>query len=118
MIAVIFEVWPARGQRQHYLDIAAALKPLLSEVDGFISIERFQSLAEPEKLLSLSFWRDEAAIEQWRRLEQHRAAQAEGRASVFDDYRLRIANVQRDYGLEDREQAPADSRQVHDRKPS
>lgn len=118
MIAVIFEVWPARGQRQHYLDIAAALKTLLSEVDGFISIERFQSLAEPEKLLSLSFWRDEAAIEQWRRLEQHRAAQAEGRASVFDDYRLRIANVQRDYGLEDREQAPADSRQVHDGKPS
>lgn len=117
MIAVIFEVWPAQGQRQPYLDIAAALKPRLAEIDGFISIERFQSLAEPEKLLSLSFWRDEAAIAQWRCLEQHRAAQAEGRASVFDDYRLRIAEVSRDYGLNEREQAPTDSRQVHDGKP-
>ncbi|SDM29514.1 Heme-degrading monooxygenase HmoA [Modicisalibacter muralis] len=117
MIAVIFEVWPSRGQRQRYLDIAAALKPRLAEIDGFISIERFQSLAEPEKLLSLSFWRDEDAIAQWRCLEAHRAAQAEGRASVFDDYRLRIAGVIRDYGLDEREQAPADSREAHDGKP-
>lgn len=114
MIAVIFEVWPSQGQRQHYLDIAAALKPRLEEIDGFISIERFESLAESGKLLSLSFWRDEAAIEQWRCLEQHRAAQAQGRASVFDDYRLRIAGVMRDYGLDEREQAPADSREIHD----
>lgn len=113
MIAVIFEVWPAEGQRQHYLDIAAALRPLLEEVDGFISIERFVSLAEPGKLLSLSFWRDEEAIAQWRRLEAHRAAQRHGRARVFSDYRLRIADVVRDYGMADRAAAPADSCAYH-----
>jgi heme-degrading monooxygenase HmoA len=115
MIAVIFEVWPHPQHRQRYFDIAAELKPLLSEIDGFISIERFQSLAEPDKVLSLSFWRDEAAVAQWRRLEQHRAAQTAGRASVFKDYRLRVAHVLRDYGLDERDQAPADSRATHDR---
>jgi len=113
MIAVIFEVWPQDGQYQRYLDIAAELKPLLSELEGFISIERFQSLSEPGKLLSLSFWEDEAAIKRWRSFEQHRSAQAEGRRAVFDDYRLRIAHVIRDYGMEDRTSAPIDSRQVH-----
>nr|WP_297459004.1 antibiotic biosynthesis monooxygenase [uncultured Halomonas sp.] len=113
MIAVIFEAWPHPAQRQRYFDIAAELKPRLSEIDGFISIERFQSLVDSEKILSLSFWRDETAIEQWRQLEVHRAAQAAGRASVFNDYRLRIAGVMRDYGLEARDQAPADSRVAH-----
>ncbi len=113
MIAVIFEVWPAEGRRQEYLDIAAALRPLLQEVDGFISIERFESLAEPGKLLSLSFWRDEGAIAEWRRLEAHRAAQRRGRAGVFVDYRLRVAAVVRDYGMRERDEAPADSCAFH-----
>ncbi|MFG6176790.1 antibiotic biosynthesis monooxygenase family protein [Halomonas sp. THAF12] len=114
MIAVIFEARPHPSQRQHYMDIAAELKPQLTDVEGFISIERFQSLADPDRLLSLSFWRDEAAVAEWRRLEAHRAAQHAGRRSVFADYRLRIARVERDYGLHDRAQAPADSREAHE----
>lgn len=113
MIAVIFEVWPADGERDHYLDIAADLRPLLSEIDGFISVERFQSITEPGKMLSLSFWRDEAAIAAWRAMDAHRAAQMVGRESVFRDYRLRVAHILRDYGLDAREEAPADSRQAH-----
>ena len=113
MIAVIFEVRPSASGRQRYLDLAAALKPELERIDGFISIERFQSLVEPDKLLSLSFWRDEAAVQAWRRLESHRAAQSEGRTGVFADYRLRVAEVLRDYGLNEREQAPGDSRRMH-----
>lgn len=113
MIAVIFEVWPADGRRQDYLDIAAGLRPLLEQVDGFISIERFESLNEPGKILSLSVFRDEQSVARWRALEQHRAAQASGRGGVFRDYRLRVASVIRDYGLTDRDQAPADSRQRH-----
>ncbi len=108
MIAVIFEVEPADADA--YLRIAAELAPLLSEIDGFISIERFQSVSEARRMLSLSFWRDEAAVAQWRQLEQHRAAQALGRASVLRDYRLRVAAVLRDYGMGERSQAPADSR--------
>ena len=114
MIAVIFEVWPSEEGRAHYLELAAQLRPLLDEVDGFISIERFGSLSDPGKLLSLSFFRDEAALAQWRQLEAHRAAQCAGRQGVFDDYRLRIAGVVRDYGMTDRKQAPADSRCRHD----
>ncbi|MCB2251642.1 antibiotic biosynthesis monooxygenase [Pseudomonas chlororaphis] len=113
MIAVIFEALPHPQHRQRYLDIAAALKLLLLEIDGFISIERFQSLSQPDKLLSLSFWRDEQAVEAWRTLEHHRTAQVLGRTQVFADYRLRVAEVARDYGLTQREQAPADSRQAH-----
>lgn len=113
MIAVIFEVWPHDGRKQEYLDMAAQLRPLLEQVDGFISVERFQSLTDPGKMLSLSFFRDEAAILQWRNLEAHRAAQEAGRGGVFDEYRLRIAGVLRDYGLRDREQAPTDSRARH-----
>ena len=113
MIAVIFEVWPGAEGRQQYLDLAAALRPLLDEVDGFISIERFGSLSEPGKLLSLSFFRDEAALAQWRQLQAHRAAQSAGRQGVFDDYRLRIAAVVRDYGMLERQQAPADSQRRH-----
>ena len=113
MIAVIFEVWPAEGHRQHYLDLAAALRAELGTIDGFLSIERFQSLSEPDKLLSLSFWRDEAAVAAWRNTPSHRATQAQGRAGVLRDYRLRIAGVVRDYGLMDRAEAPADSRRAH-----
>lgn len=113
MIAVIFEVEPAAGQRQAYLDIAAALRPRLDGIDGFISIERFESLTRPGRILSLSFWRDEDAIQAWRRVEQHRAAQAAGRAGIFADYRLRVAGVIRDYGMIERDGAPADSRDAH-----
>lgn len=113
MIAVIFEVWPADRQRQTYLDIAAQLRPLLDEIDGFISIERFESLTEPGKILSLSFWRDEQAVAAWRQLEPHRDAQARGRETVFSDYHLRIAGVIRDYGMLSRAEAPPDSRAVH-----
>ncbi|CAI1511451.1 Antibiotic biosynthesis monooxygenase [Serratia grimesii] len=113
MIAVIFELQADDGQRETYLNLAAELKPLLAEIDGFISIERFQSLADPQRLLSLSFWRDEAAVQQWRNIEQHRAAQARGRHDVLAHYRLRVAEVVRDYGLDQREQAPQDSRGYH-----
>jgi heme-degrading monooxygenase HmoA len=113
MIAVIFEVWPKPGHKQQYLDLAAALRPLLENIDGFISIERFESLYEPGKMLSLSFFRDEAAVQAWRNLEAHRSAQEKGRAEVFSDYRLRIAGVIRDYGMSEREQAPSDSRSMH-----
>jgi heme-degrading monooxygenase HmoA len=113
MIAVIFEVWPAEGSRQAYLDLAAALRPELESIDGFISIERFESLTEPGKLLSLSFWRDEAAVSDWRNRPAHRATQAKGRAGVFRDYRLRIAATIRDYGMTDRAEAPSDSRAIH-----
>ena len=113
MIAVIFEVVPRAGQHAAYLDTAGALRPLLAGNDGFISIERFESLSTPGKILSLSFWRDEASIAKWRELEQHRGAQAAGRRSIFEDYRLRVAQVIRDYGMNDRDEAPADSRAVH-----
>ena len=117
MIAVIFEVEPAEGQRDTYLDIAAGLRDELMEMDGFISIERFESLTQPGKLLSLSFWRDEQAVRAWRRRPHHRAAQTRGRAGVFSGYRLRVASVVRDYGLEDRAEAPSDSRDLHDPTP-
>ena len=116
MIAVIFEVMPAPGRKQEYLDIAASLRPALEKMDGFISIERFASLTNEGKILSLSFWRDEESVKRWRAFEGHRGAQAKGRAGVFSDYRLRIAGVVRDYGMtERREQAPADSRAAHGR---
>ena len=110
MIAVIFEVIPARGQRDRYLDIAAGLSAELNEVEGFLSVERFESLATPGKLLSLSFFEDEEAVTRWRCLHEHRAAQHAGRGGVFADYRLRVAHVLRDYGMTDRDQAPQDSR--------
>jgi heme-degrading monooxygenase HmoA len=113
MIAVIFEATPGAGERDEYLAIAASLRSLLDRIDGFISIERFESLSEPGKLLSLSFWRDEEAVARWRTLDQHRAAQAKGRARIFDNYRLRIASVNRDYSKTDRAQAPADSKQAN-----
>jgi heme-degrading monooxygenase HmoA len=113
MIAVIFEVLPHTQAKSNYLEIAASLAPLLTQIDGFISIERFQSLSDPQRILSLSFWRDEQAVAAWRNLEMHRNAQAKGRSEIFQDYRIRIAQVMRDYGLNERQQAPADSRQQH-----
>ena len=113
MMAVILEVQPAPGQRGAYLDAAAALRPLLERIDGFVSIERFESLGTPGKLLSLSYWRDEDAVARWRQAEAHRATQQAGRARIFDGYRLRVAAVVRDYGMHDRAQAPADSRALH-----
>jgi heme-degrading monooxygenase HmoA len=117
MIAVIFEVEPAEGQRQAYLDLAAALRPQVEKIDGFITVERFQSITDPKKMLSLSFWRDEEAVRAWREHTAHRATQAKGRAGIFKDYRLRIAEVARDYGMhERREQAPDDSRSAHEQR--
>jgi len=113
MIAVIFEVTPAEGRKDAYLDIAAKLRPTLEQIDGFISVERFQSLTNPGKMLSLSFFRDEEAVQEWRKVEAHRAAQQAGRERLFADYRLRIASVVRDYGLNERDEAPADSRERH-----
>jgi heme-degrading monooxygenase HmoA len=113
MIAVIFEGIARDAQKDAYLDAAARLRPLLADVDGFLSIERFQSLTTPGKILSLSFWRDHEAVRQWRNLEQHRDVQRAGRSSIFDDYRIRVAEVVRDYGLTDRSQAPEDSVAAH-----
>ena len=113
MIAIIFEVTPALGQKDRYLDVAAAMRPLAEKIDGFISVERFQSLTNPEKMLSLSLFRDEAAVQEWRRLTQHRNAQSVGREEIFADYRLRVAHVIRDYGKFDRGEAPEDSIEVH-----
>ena len=113
MMAVIFEVEPAPGQRDAYLGAAAALRPLLEQVDGFISIERFESLTTKGKYLSLSFWRDEEAVRLWRNQDEHRLAQSAGRHGVFANYRLRVASVVRDYGLDERDQAPKDSLGAH-----
>lgn len=113
MIAVIFEVTPYVGERHRYLDLAGELRAKLETMDGFISVERFESLTVRGKLLSLSFWRDEEAVRRWRETEEHRAAQQAGRGGVFADYRLRVAHVLRDYGLHQREEAPPDSRAVH-----
>ncbi len=113
MIAVIFEVWPAGDRGTEYLDIAGALRADLETFDGFISIERFESLVTPGKLLSLSFWRDERAVRAWRNMHGHREAQAKGRAGIFSDYRLRVASVLRDYSMKERAEAPEDSRGIH-----
>ena len=113
MLTVIFELEPIAERRQEYLDFAAQLASELSHIDGFVSIERFESLSQPGKLLSLSFWRDEAAISAWRNLEAHRSAQRAGRDGIFSNYRLRVASVTRDYGLRQRDEAPEDSRDIH-----
>jgi heme-degrading monooxygenase HmoA len=114
MIAVIFEVWPKPEHKKEYLDLAAELKPILEAIDGFISVERFESLTEKGKILSVSFFRDEAAVAAWRNVAEHRKSQGKGRATIFENYRLRIAGVIRDYGMNDRAQAPKDSRATHD----
>ena len=113
MVAVIFEVWPAEGRAREYFDLAASLRADLGTIDGFISIERFESLTTKGKYLSLSFWRDDEAVRNWRNLEAHRSAQAKGRGGIFADYRLRVASVVRDYGSKERGEAPEDSKAVH-----
>lgn len=117
MIVVIFELWPAVSQTAAYFDHAARMRAELDGIDGFISIERFESVSEPGKFVSLSFWRDEAAVAAWRNRESHRRTQAAGRAGIFDDYRLRVAGVVRDYGMFQRDEAPGDSRAAHDSCP-
>jgi heme-degrading monooxygenase HmoA len=114
MIAVIFEVLPYMGERHKYLDLAGELRAELEKIDGFVSIERFESLTMRGKLLSLSFWRDEEALRKWRNLDVHRAAQHAGRNGIFADYRLRIGHIVRDYGMNERAEAPEDSRKMHD----
>ncbi|MEO6975941.1 MAG: antibiotic biosynthesis monooxygenase [Gallionella sp.] len=113
MIAVIFEVWPVENGAKTYFDLAAELRPLLEKIEGFISIERFESLATKGKYLSLSFWRDEESIRAWRNIGEHRTAQEKGRRSVFAKYRIRVASVVRDYGSDERNEAPGDSRSAH-----
>ena len=108
MIVVIFELWPAEGKRQDYFDLATALKPELEKIDGFLSIERFESVSERGKFVSLSFWRDEDAVNRWRNQMDHRRAQAAGRGGIFRDYRLRVAAVMRDYGMHERADVPKD----------
>jgi heme-degrading monooxygenase HmoA len=106
MHAVIFEVEPKPGRQADYLDIAAALRPRLEAIDGFISIERFESLSHKGKILSLSFWRDEDAVRRWREQAEHREAQALGRGEIFADYRITVVSVVRQYGMFDRDEAP------------
>lgn len=113
MIAVIFEFTPAEGRTQEYFDLVAQLKPELDQADGFLSIERFESISAPGKFVSLQFWRDEASVQKWRNLQLHRQAQAKGRAGIFANYRLRVATVDRDYTRDERSQAPDDSRGLH-----
>lgn len=113
MIAVIFEMWPAEGRTDEYFELAAALRQDLATVDGFISIERFESVTTPGKYVSLSFWRDEEAVRSWRNVRQHREAQAKGRRGVFSAYRLRVCEVIRDYGMQERAEAPRDSVAAH-----
>jgi heme-degrading monooxygenase HmoA len=113
VIAVLFEVQPHAEGKDAYLDLAGALRPQLEKIDGFISIERFESLTRPGTLLSLSYWRDEAAVKEWRSVDTHRAAQNAGRSKLFADYRLRVCEVLRDYGMSDRAQAPDDLRSAH-----
>ncbi len=112
MLAVLFEVTPRPGLAQRYFDIAADLRPALEAIDGFVSVERFQSLGRPDVFLSLSYWRSEAAISVWRNQACHRGGQREGRESVFSEYRIRVVSVERDYSLHNRAEAPLDSNAV------
>jgi heme-degrading monooxygenase HmoA len=113
MIAVIFEFTPAPGRFPDYMALVAELKPELDKAEGFLSIERFESITAPGKFVSLQFWRDEESVRRWREFEGHRAAQVRGRGGIFADYRLRVATVARDYSMTERAQAPADSRARH-----
>ena len=113
MIAIIFESQPHPDKKDAYLELAARMRPLAEAIDGFISVERFESISNPGKIVSLSFWRDEEAVRQWRNVEEHRRTQAAGRKSIFADYRLRVAQVLRDYGQAERDEAPEDSRAAH-----
>ena len=113
MIAVVFEVYLKSDYKKDYFTLATALKLALTEIDGFISVERFQSINDPDKYLSLSFWRDEQAVKTWRNTDQHRQAQQAGRSDIFTDYRIRVAEITRDYTMNNPEQAPTDSQKKH-----
>ena len=113
MVAVIFEFTPAPGRFPDYMALVETLKPELAKADGFISLERFESITTRGKFVSLQFWRDEESVTKWRNLQKHREAQKKGRGGIFASYRLRIARVIRDYTMDDRAQAPADSVAVH-----
>ena len=113
MIAVIFEFTPAEGRFADYLALVETLRQDLAEAEGFISLERFESITSKGKFVSLQYWRDEECVRKWRTLQKHREAQKKGRAGIFKSYRLRIAQVVRDYTMDERAQAPADSVQVH-----
>ena len=113
MIGIIFEVWPKTERKDEYLKTAAEMRAMLDELDGFISVERFESLTEPGKILSLSFFRDEETVERWRNTLEHRQAQAMGRNDFFDDYRIRVVETMRDYTMSRRDEVPADSIEVH-----
>lgn len=113
MIAIIFEVYPNDGKLDEYLDIAAKIRPIAEATEGFISVERFQSLTNPEKYLSISYFEDEAAVDRWRNIAEHRKAQIRGRRDIFDDYRIRVVSILRDYGMNDRSRVPTDSIDVH-----
>ena len=113
MIIVIFEVWPSTEGESEYMRLAGTLLPEVKQVPGFLSIERFRSLQDPRKILSLSTWRDEESVTSWRNGSAHREAQTAGRTGVITDYRLRVAKVSRDYGLNERAQAPKDSNKFH-----
>lgn len=109
MIAVIFESWPKHGRGETYLEMGQRMMSLVEGFDGFISIERFESVVQPGKFVALSFWRDEAAVTAWRNVVEHRQIQRGSRNGVFEDYRLRVASVTRDYSMHDRIQTPHDS---------
>ena len=113
MIAVIFEFTPVEGRFPEYMKVVDTLREDLAKAEGFISLERFESITSKGKFLSLQFWRDEESVRKWRNLQKHREAQKKGRASIFASYRLRIAGVLRDYAMDEREQAPRDSVEIH-----
>ena len=113
MIAVIFEFTPAEGRFPDYMALVETLRQDLAEAEGFISLERFESITTPGKFVSLQFWRDDECVRKWRILQKHREAQKKGRGGIFKSYRLRIASVVRDYEMDKRAQAPKDSIEVH-----
>ncbi|WP_281560086.1 antibiotic biosynthesis monooxygenase [Thalassomonas sp. RHCl1] len=113
MIAVIFEVCLHSSTKEDYFTLAGKLKAHLEKVNGFISVERFQSLQDPDKYLSLSFWQDEQAVKAWRNTLAHRQAQKTGRSGIFSSYRIRVASVLRDYDMDNGAQSPEDSHLIH-----
>ncbi|HJA07813.1 MAG TPA: antibiotic biosynthesis monooxygenase [Candidatus Mailhella merdigallinarum] len=108
-IVVLFEVTPTAEGRQRYLELAASLKKLLAEAKGFIRAERFSSLTEEGKLLSMNLWESEDDVDAWRNTLDHRISQMEGRNKLFKKYTITVASVIREYGNTSREQAPSDS---------
>ncbi len=108
-IVVLFEVTPTKEGMEKYLELASMLKPMLSGFDGFISAERFQSLNNEGKLLSMNVWENEEAIEKWRNTLSHRMSQLEGKNKLFESYKITVCNTIREYSNTDRKNAPQDS---------